>query len=81
MKLSSTPEKATYPCLKKIYRIVDENRQYFDIIALESEEFSIGDMIEIGSLKTSKLNNVKISSVRLLNDVLSLDHVSINESR
>lgn len=25
MKLSSTPEKATYPCLKKIYRIVTEN--------------------------------------------------------
>jgi hypothetical protein len=34
MKLSSTPEKATYPCAKKIFRIVTENHKKFDLIAL-----------------------------------------------
>jgi nicotinate phosphoribosyltransferase len=37
MKLSSTPEKATYPCIKKIYRVITEDKDHFDLISLEGE--------------------------------------------
>jgi len=37
MKISSTPEKATYPCGKKIYRIITEDQKFFDLIALNDE--------------------------------------------
>lgn len=67
MKLSSTPEKATYPCLKKVYRVVTENRETFDVISLDEEEFNVGHNVEIGTLKSEELKTIKISSVRLLN--------------
>jgi hypothetical protein len=81
MKLSSTPEKATYPCVKKIYRVVSEDKQYFDIIALNEEEFNLGDDIEIGTLKDKAIFSVKVNSIRVLNENIDFSPVSINESR
>lgn len=37
MKLSSAPEKATYPSVKNIYRIVTEDDEQFDLISLRNE--------------------------------------------
>jgi nicotinate phosphoribosyltransferase len=45
MKLPSTPEKSTLPCSKKVYRIITEDREHFDLIALESEIFNVEDEI------------------------------------
>jgi nicotinate phosphoribosyltransferase len=81
MKLSSTPEKATYPCVKRIYRVVTEDKKFFDVIAIESEELSLGDTIEIGTLKEHATSLVKVGSIRLLNDVVEMNPVSINDSR
>lgn len=81
MKLSSTPEKATYPCSKKIYRVITEDKKHFDVIALEGEEFNLGDAIEIGTLKDHAILSVKVGSIRLLNDIVDLNPVSINDSR
>lgn len=81
MKLSSTPEKATYPCAKKIYRIITEDKKYFDVIALEGETFELGDSVEIGTLKDKNISSVKVSSIRLLNDIVEMNPVRINDSR
>lgn len=81
MKLSSTPEKATYPCAKKIYRLITEDKKYFDIIAKAEEEFNIQSEIEIGTLKDKSTHTIKVSSIRLLNDFVDMNPVSINESR
>ncbi len=51
MKLSSTPEKATYPCLKKIYRVISQNQEMFDLITLNEEDVKIGEEIIVGTVK------------------------------
>ena len=81
MKLSSTPEKATYPRTKKIYRVVTDDKKHFDLIALNEEEFNAEDEIEIGSLKDKKLSTARVSSIRVLNDIIDFTPVNINESR
>ena len=81
MKLSSTPEKATYPCVKKIYRVITEDKKQFDIIALENEEFNLGDKIEIGTLKDNAISSVTVGSIRLLNDLVDMSPVNINDSK
>lgn len=81
MKLSSTPEKATYPCAKSIYRVISEDNQYFDLIALDEEQFNTEENIEIGNLKDKSISTVKVSSIRLLNEIIGLSPVNIKESR
>ncbi len=81
MKLSSSQEKATYPCLKKVYRVVTENKEVFDVISLDKEELKMDDHVEVGSLKSEVLKTVKIISIRLLNSLIDMTHVPINESR
>ena len=42
---------------------------------------SLGDTIEIGTLKEHSISSVKVGSIRLLNDVVEMNPVSINDSR
>jgi hypothetical protein len=41
----------------------------------------LGDTIEIGTLKEHATSLVKVGSIRLLNDVVEMNPVSINDSR
>jgi len=60
MKLSSSIEKATYPCFKNIYRIEVENGVKFDLIALNNEHLEATMEIEVGTIKNPNLETIKI---------------------
>lgn len=50
MKLSSTPEKATYPAVKSVYRVTTITEHQFDVIALNEEVIKKGDEIALGNV-------------------------------
>ncbi len=67
MKLSSSAEKATYPCLKRIYRVIEEKGGMFDLIMLDDEEVMIGEEIIVGTVKNKDEGRFVVKGIRLLN--------------
>jgi len=77
MKFSSDPEKATLPCNKAIYRVWtdDHKKASFDLIALEGENFRVGEH-KLFTLSKEVEQVYNITKMTRLNEYLDISHFS-----